>query len=203
MAVAQRKSGLSRSERMETRRRELATLTMQLVRERGFGALSVNLLAERASMSVGGLYRYIKTKSDLLEMICDEINRGMLAAMRDGASEVKGVLGKLKSGYKVYWETCWDSSEPILTAYREWPSLPESARHRYTQQETEIAQFMSDLIRAGVANDEFRAVDERLLASEMVLLAQMKAVKGWTLVGRERDAVFAEHWELISGRLRK
>ena len=42
------------------------------------------------------------------------------------------------------------SSEPILMAYREWQSLPEAARHRYTEQEQQIGGFLADLIRAGV-----------------------------------------------------
>lgn len=201
--VAVREVPQRRSERVQARRRELAALTMQLVRERGFDALSVNLLAERASMSIGGLYRYIKTKSDLLEMICDEINLGMHERMLAQAAGVRGVAEKLKAAYQVYWETCWESSEPILMAYREWQSLPEAARHRYTEQEQQIGEFLADLIRAGVAIEEFRPLDERLLASEMIFLAQMKAVKGWALVARDRDVVFTEHWELIACRLRR
>jgi AcrR family transcriptional regulator len=189
-------------ERVKLRRRELAELTMQLMREKGFDALSVNELAERASMSIGGLYRYIKTKTDLLEMIYDQINLGLDQAMVQAAASARGIQDKLQAAFKVYWETCWDSAEPILMAYREWQSLPPAARRRYMDKEAQIGEFFGELIRAGVIVDEFRAVDERLLASEMILLAQMRALKGWGFGGRDRSAVFAEHWELIRGRLR-
>jgi TetR/AcrR family transcriptional regulator, cholesterol catabolism regulator len=121
----------------------------------------------------------------------------------EAAAGVRGVPEKLHVAFSIYWETCWDSHEPILMAYREWQSLPEEARRRYIEQETEIAEFLSDLIRAGVAIDEFRPVDARLLASEMIFLAQMRAVKGWAFRNWDRTTVFAEHWELINGRLRK
>lgn len=176
---------------------------MRLVREKGFDALSVNELAEQASMSVGGLYRYIKTKSDLLVMIYDQINLGLPDGMIAAAASARGVGEKLKAAFRCYWETCWDSAEPILLAYREWQALPHDARRHYTEKEIEIGEYLGDLIRAGVANEEFRPVDERLLASEMILLAQMRALKGWSFGKRDRAAVFAEHWELISGRLRK
>ncbi len=176
---------------------------MQLVRERGFDTLSVNELAERASMSIGGLYRYIKTKNDLLEIVCDEINIDLCDRMAEAAASAKGITAKLNVAYRIYWDMCWDSAEPILVAYREWQSLSESARERYINQEKELAEFLSDLIRAGVAGDEFRPVDERLLASEMIMLAQMRAVKGWIFKGWSKEAVFDEHWELILGRLRK
>jgi len=191
-----------RIDRVAARRRQLVELTMQLVQEKGFADLSVNELAERASMSVGGLYRYIKTKSDLLEMICDEINLDVDKRMAEAASEVRGVAEKLHAGFKVYWDACWEAAEPILMAYREWQSMPEAARQRYIAGEARISQFFSDLIRAGVAAEEFRAVDARLLATEMIMLAQLRAVKGWALRGVSRSEIFAEHWELIIGRLR-
>ncbi|NPT39197.1 TetR family transcriptional regulator [Paraburkholderia xenovorans] len=192
-----------RAQRVSARRRQLVELTMQLLKEKGFDLLSVNELAERASMSVGGLYRYIKTKSDLLEMICDETNKGLNEQMMERTSTVRGVKEKLRVGFEVYWQGCWDAAEPILTAYREWQSLPEAAQHRYIEQEKRVAEYFSDLIRAGVASDEFRVVDARLLAAEMIFLAQMRAVKGWAFHGWDRTAVFAEHWELIESRLRK
>jgi len=53
-----------------------------------------------------------------------------------------------------------------------------------------------------VASGEFRKANERLLASEMILLAQMRALKGWAFGNIDRATVFAEHWELIRSRLR-
>jgi AcrR family transcriptional regulator len=199
--AAGKPAALKRPARVEARRRELAELAMRLMREKGFDALSVNELAEQASMSVGGLYRYIRTKSDLLVMIYDQINLGLPDGMAQAAAGVRGIREKLKAAFRHYWEMCWDSSEPILLAYREWQSLPPAARRHYTEKEIEIGEYLGDLIRAGVAGDEFRPVDERLLASEMILLAQMRALKGWTFGKRDRESIFAEHWEMIRGRL--
>jgi TetR/AcrR family transcriptional regulator, cholesterol catabolism regulator len=193
----------AREDRISQRRRHLGEITLRLVRERGFDSLSVNELAERASMSVGGLYRYIKTKSDLLVIVCDEINRGLLDRMQQAATGARGVTAKLQATFSVYWETCWESSLPILLAYREWQSLPDEAKERYIEQETHIAAAFGDLIRAGVVTDEFRAVNEMLLAHEMIMLAQMKAVKGWVFAPLDRAAVFAEHWALILARLQR
>jgi AcrR family transcriptional regulator len=189
-------------DRVSERRRQLGEITLSLVRERGFDALSVNELAERASMSVGGLYRYIKTKSDLLVIVCDEINRGLFDRMADAAGAARGITAKLCAAYSIYWETCWDNALPILLAYREWQSLPTDAKKRYIVQEKQIAGRLGDLIRAGVASEEFRAVDELLLAHDMIMFAQMKAVKGWVFEGYNRGAVYAAHLDSVLSRLR-
>ncbi len=191
--------GLSRAGR---RRRQLGEVVMQLIQERGFDAVSVSRVAESASISVGGLYRHIKTKSDLLEIVCDEINLGLRERMAEAAAGCQGISAKLKAAITVYWETCWNTAPALLVAVREWQSLPKDAQKRYIAQESHIAEYLADLIRAGVVSDEFRAVDERLMAHEILLLAQMKAFKGWTLQGRLGAAVLEEHLELIFSRLR-
>jgi TetR/AcrR family transcriptional regulator, cholesterol catabolism regulator len=191
-----------RQERARQRRRHLSEVVMQLIQERGFDAVSVNEVAERASMSIGGLYRHIDTKSDLLEMVCDEINLDLLAEMKTAARAAHGVTAKLEAAIRVYWSRHWDSSASILVAYREYQSFNEVAKKRYRDEERQLAEYLSDLIRAGVAVDEFRAVDDRLLAHEIILLSHMRALKGWAFKDRLRDRILAEQLDLIFSRLR-
>jgi TetR/AcrR family transcriptional regulator, cholesterol catabolism regulator len=191
-----------RQERARQRRHHLSQVVMQLIEERGFDAVSVNEVAQRAAMSIGGLYRHIDTKSDLLEMVCDEINDNLIEDMTEATEAAQGIENKLKAAICTYWERHWDAAASILVAYREYQSLGEEAKKRYTAEERKIAEFFGDLIRAGVAIDVFRKVDDRLLAHEIILLAHMRALKGWVFEGRMREAVLAEHLDLIFSRLR-
>jgi len=159
------------------------------------------LLAERASISVGGLYRYIKTKSDLLEMVYDEINLGIEQQMISKASEQRGTLDKLRVAFLVYWDACWDAAGPVLLAYREWQSLPQPAQKRFVAKENQVAEYFCELIREGAASGYFAEVNPRLLAMEMIMLAQLKALKGWAVRGFQRSEMFAEHWQLVASRL--
>jgi AcrR family transcriptional regulator len=191
-----------RQERARQRRHHLSQVVMQLIQERGFDAVSVNEVAARAEMSIGGLYRHIDTKNDLLEMVCDEINDNLIEDMVAAAEIAHGVKNKLQAAIRTYWERHWDAAPSILVAYREYQSLGDAAKKRYTAEERKIAEFFGDLIRAGVAVGEFRKVDDRLLAHEIILLAHMRALKGWIFEGRTRAFVLAEHLDLIFSRLR-
>lgn len=174
---------------------------MQMIQQRGFDAISVNAVAERASMSIGGLYRHIKTKSDLLEMVCDEINLNLLEAMKDAAAAKQGVVARLSAAIRVYWDRHWDCSSSVLVAYREYQSFSEEAKARYTAQERQIAAYFSDLIRAGIVLGDFRPADDQLLANEIILLAHMRALKGYVFKGRDRPQILADHLDLIFSRL--
>lgn len=199
-AASKPRTGI-RQERARQRRHHLSQVVMQLIEERGFDAVSVNEVAQRADMSIGGLYRHIDTKSDLLEMVCDEINDNLIEDMIAASEAARGVEDKLQAAIRTYWQRHWDAAASILVAYREYQSLGEEAKKRYTAEERKIAEFFGDLIRAGVAIDVFRKVDDRLLAHEIILLAHMRALKGWVFEGRLREAVLAEHLDLIFSRL--
>lgn len=196
------KPGGVRQERARKRRQMLTEVVMELVKERGFDAISVNEVAERAKLSVGGLYRHIGTKNDLLEIICDEINLDLLDDMKAAAAKERGAAAKLEAAIRTYWYRHWDSSDAVLVAYREYQSLSKEAKARYRAEEQQLAEFLSDLIRAGMILEEFREVDDRLLASEIVLLSHMRALKGYVFKGREREDALAELLELVFSRLR-
>lgn len=196
-----RKPGGVRQERARQRRRHLTEVVMQLVRERGFDAISVNEVAERASLSVGGLYRHIATKNDLLEMVCDEINLDLLDEMKDAAAGRRGARAKLEAAIRTYWLRHWDASAAILVAYREYQSLSEEAKTRYREEESRLAEFFGDLIRAGTITEEFRSVDDRLLGYEIILLSHMRALKGYAFKGRTRDDILSEVLDMIFSRL--
>ena len=196
------KPGGVRQERARKRRQMLTEVVMDLVKERGFDAISVNEVAERAKLSVGGLYRHIGTKNDLLEIICDEINLDLLDDMKAAAAKERGASAKLEAAIRTYWDRHWDSSAAVLVAYREYQSLSKEAKARYRAEEQSLAEFLSDLIRAGMILEEFREVDDRLLASEIVFLSHMRALKGYVFKGREREAILAELLELVFSRLR-
>lgn len=179
----------------------LTDVVMELVKERGFADISVNEVAERASLSVGGLYRHIDTKNDLLEIICDEINLDLLEDMKAAASGERGASAKLEAAIRTYWYRHWDASDAVLLAYREYQSFSKEAKARYRAEEQSLAEFLSDLIRAGVIIEEFREVDDRLLANEILFLSHMRALKGYVFKGRERDDILAELLEFVFSRL--
>ncbi|MFC6908922.1 TetR/AcrR family transcriptional regulator [Novosphingobium lubricantis] len=196
------KPGGVRQERARERRKMLIDVVMDLVKERGFAEISVNEVAERASLSVGGLYRHIDTKNDLLEMICDEINRDLLEDMKGAAGLEQGAVAKLEAAIRTYWQRHWDASDAVLLAYREFQSFSKEAKVRYRAEENSMAEYLSDLIRAGMIIGDFREVDDRLMANEILFLSHMRALKGYVFKGRERDAILTELLEFVFSRLR-
>jgi AcrR family transcriptional regulator len=161
----------------------------------------VNELAELASISVGGLYRYIGTKSDLLEMICDELNLGVIPAMRAAAAEQTSHAEKLRAAFSVYWDRVWEYSSSISVAYREFIHFPDEFKQRHTKEQAEIAGTFSEIIRAGIADGTFADVDAYALSYQMLLLSHIRVLKGWALREYDKSSILEENMQLVLARL--
>lgn len=189
---------VSRAER-QSRLQEVAT---RRIIERGFDSVSVNELAEDLGMSVGGLYRYIQTKSDLLVMACETIYGGLRETLAEIATgSERDLPEKLRLMIEVYVRECVRNREQILLMYREYRHLPEEAHRRYKERELGIAGLFADLIGTGVRQGLFRDVQVQVLAQDVVLLGHLPALKGWAVRGVESDVLVAEQVELVMARL--
>jgi AcrR family transcriptional regulator len=174
-------SRMSRAERSAERRREITRIASQHITERGFDNLSVNDLADAIGISVGGMYRYISTKTDLLVMVCAGIYEGVREELGDIAVGPEPVQGRLARAIESYLQACQGQESQIAMVYREYRRLPEAVREEYKERELAIADVFADLMRAGIRQGIFRPVDARVVAHDIIFLGHMPAFKGWAL----------------------
>lgn len=190
-----------RPTRAERRSRVQEAATRHIM-ERGFDRVSVNELAEDLEMSVGGLYRYIQTKSDLLVMACETIYGGLRETLAEVATSAEHDLpDKLRTMLDIYLAECARNREQILLMYREYRHLPEEAHRRYQEREVGIVGLFADVITAGIKRGQFREVDAQVLAQDIVFLGHLPALKGWALRDRTQSVLAEEQIALVMGRL--
>lgn len=189
--------------RSHQRRRMLAAVASRHIIEHGFEKVSVSTLAEDAGMSVGGMYRYISTKSDLLVMACEDIYGGLREQLAEVTTGEGPLPAKLRAAIELYLRSCLDSRDQILLMYREYRNLPREAQLRYMRREKGVAGVFADAIAAGVRRGVFAAgASPPVLAEDIILLGHLPALKAWALRGEAADSdLVREHAELIMTRL--
>jgi len=189
-------------QRSLARRERLAAVAGELIVERGFDSLSVNELAQRCGISVGGMYRHIRTKADVLVMACESIYGGVLEDLAAAAERHADPEQRLAAAVEAYLAAC-AANPRILMTYREYGRLPAAARRRYMDREVAIAELLGELVAAGVAAGRFGPVDPFVVAYDIVLLGHLPALKGWALRGRVGEAELPRHQvELLLATLR-
>ncbi len=162
--------------------------TTRLFHERGYEATSVNDLAAALEMSVGGLYRYIDTKSDLLVMVCEDIYGDLPGRLEAIAEDPAPAAERLTKVLDAYLESCVESRALILLMYREYRHLPREAQVRFQQREETIAALLERLIAEGVAAGDFTpTVDAWTLAHDAVLIGHLPALKSFAVRAARRS----------------
>lgn len=189
--------------RSAERRTRIAAVATDLISEQGFENFSVNDLATRLEMSVGGVYRYITTKTDLLVMVCEGIYDGVRDELGEIAAGAAPVSDKLVQAVDAYLLSCENKSSHITMMYREYRRLPEDSQEFYKRREQAIIDVFVDLIRAGIRTGEFRSINATVLAVDIVFLGHAPAFKWWALSDAVGSAELRrEQVELIMSRLR-
>lgn len=192
-AVDARQPSGALAEVSPVRRQRLATIVSEATRlfhERGYEATSVNDLAAALDMSVGGLYRYIDTKSDLLVMVCEDIYGNLPAQLASIAEEPGAPSPRLVTLLDVYFRSCVLNRPLILLMYREYRHLPAPAKARFQEREEAIAALFQRVVDQGTASGDFAVgVDSWTLAHDIVLIGHLPALKSWAFRagGRKPD----------------
>lgn len=189
------------SQRTRERRRQLVALSSRGIFEQGYEKFSVNHLAAEAGLSVGGIYRYISTKSDLLVMACEDIYGGLQEALEQAVRDTTGSEQQLRSAFALYLAACEAAKDQVILLYREYRNLPLEAQRRYKDRESRIAELFAEVITTGQRAGEFNPADPQTVAQDMVLLGHLPALKGWALGERAGERLAREQIDLVIAAL--
>lgn len=162
---------------------QITEAASQEIIEHGFDGLSVSDIAAAAGISVGGIYRYITSKNDLLVMVCKGIYDGVREQLGEIAAGGGTFEDRLAAAIEFYLRECEVKRTQIAMVYREYRRLPEDAQRFFMQREQAIADVFADLLRAGAKHGAFRPVEASVLSFDIVLLGHLPSFKGWALRG--------------------
>ncbi len=96
--------------------KELRLATLAEVAAVGSTAVSVNRIAARAGLSVGTIYRYYKTKDELLFAVYLEVKRDIHRTMMDAAAPHDGAASRLRAMWFALVGYGFDAPQDFLLA---------------------------------------------------------------------------------------
>ena len=161
MKLGMRRQSWDAAASIDERRDEILKGLGAVLRERGFGALTMKDVADRLGLVKGNLYYYFKNKQDLIyhcHLKCMKISLDALDEAKAGdgpASErlrtliVRHIRGMTEEAYGA-----------VLLADLE--SLTPAQRRRYVALRDRFENGVRRLIEEGVARGEFRKQDARV-----------------------------------------
>ncbi|QFG01082.1 TetR/AcrR family transcriptional regulator [Psychrobacillus glaciei] len=167
---------------IEKRRHQMIRAAVTLFKEKGFHRATTREIAKEAGFSIGTLYEYIRTKEDVLYLVCDSIYN----EVHDKLSQISaqnGTIEDLKTAIRHYYRVIDDMQDEFVVMYQESKSLPKGALEYVLNKELEMINIFRKILVDCVQNGELRLTEAQtnLYAHTIVVQGQMWAFRRWVL----------------------
>lgn len=167
---------------IEKRREQMIQGAVKLFKEKGFHRATTREIANAAGFSIGTLYEYIRTKEDVLFLVCDSIYDEVNSRLSTLASKDGSVAG-LRASIEQYFRLIDEMSDEFVVMYQESKSLSKDALQYVLKKEMEMVSIFEKLLQSCSKNGELRIAENEveMAAHHIVVQGQMWAFRRWIL----------------------
>jgi AcrR family transcriptional regulator len=157
-------------------RARLVRAATKLFREKSYHSTSIGDVAREADISVGAVYLYIKTKSDLLVLLFNDVveeykSRVYMISELDGSA-----AAKLGTAITEYYSVLDNHHAKTEIMYHEYGAMDADARAYVRRVEDELESAICKILISGIEAGEFTSVDARLYARNILWLGHLWAL---------------------------
>lgn len=167
---------------IEKRHHQMIRAAVTLFKQKGFHRTTTREIAKEAGFSIGTLYEYIRTKEDVLYLVCDSIYN----EVHDKLSQISlqnGTIENLQTAIRHYYGVIDDMQDEFVVMYQETKSLPKNALQYVLKKELEMVEIFQEILSACRQTGELELTDAQanLYAHTLVVQGQMWAFRRWAL----------------------
>lgn len=154
-----------------------------LFKEKGFHRTTTREIAKASGFSIGTLYEYIRTKEDVLYLVCDHIYDEVQERLQKDLDTKKGTLQSLERGIANYFRVMDELQSEVLVMYQEAKSLNKDALPYVLRKEMEMVAMFEDVIARCVENGEISLSEKqvKMIAHNIFVQGQMWGFRRWAL----------------------
>ncbi|MGM8211436.1 TetR/AcrR family transcriptional regulator [Virgibacillus sp. W0430] len=173
-------SNIRNKELVEKRRNQMIKGAITLFKQKGFHRTTTREIAKEAGFSIGTLYEYIRSKEDILFLVCDSIYDQVTERMEKTIDFKKPSLKSLATVIELYFKLMDEIQDEVIIMYQEVKSLKEEDQKYILDKERDMVSMLKWVIVTCVPH-EVRAADAELLANNIFVQGQMWAFRRWAL----------------------
>lgn len=175
-------SSVKDQELVEKRRSQMIQGAIILFKEKGFHRTTTREIAKEAGFSIGTLYEYIRTKEDVLFLVCDSVYAQVRKRLELAIDNEKASVENLVTVIKSYFHLMDDMQEEILILYQEVKSLKKDSKEYVLQKERDMVGMLEHVIVSCLPdNQNVSKQDAALLANNIFIQGQMWGFRRWML----------------------
>lgn len=168
------------SELVEKRQNQMIKGAITLFKEKGFHRTTTREIAKESGFSIGTLYEYIRTKEDVLFLVCDSIHEQVRERLESAIKMENPSVGHLISVVKSYFQLMDEMQEEIVIMYQEVKSLKKDSKEYVLKKEREMVNMLEYVIITCIP-EKVTKKNAELLANNIFIQGQMWGFRRWVL----------------------
>ncbi|MRG86230.1 TetR/AcrR family transcriptional regulator [Salinibacillus xinjiangensis] len=165
---------------IEKRRKQMVKGAVTLFKEKGFHRTTTREIAKASGFSIGTLYEYIRTKEDVLFLVCDDIYENVKERMVGSIDMENRSVECLVDAVRSYFQLIHDIQDEILVMYQEIKALSKDAREYILQKEKDMVHMLEVVIENSLP---YQISDQelKLIANNIFVHGHMWGFRRWIL----------------------
>lgn len=171
-------SSIKDQELVEKRRQQMIKGAITLFKEKGFHRTTTREIAKESGFSIGTLYEYIRTKEDVLFLVCDSIYEQVRQRLEATIDLEYPSTDNLIRVIKAYFMLMDEMQEEVLILYQEVKSLKKQAIDYVLQKERDMVSMLETTIMTCLPF-KISKRDAALLANNIFVQGQMWGFRRW------------------------
>lgn len=177
-------------ELVRDRRRQLVKAARTVFLRKGYHDTTVRDIGREAGFTQGTIYNYVRSKSDILYLVCDEVVRAYQEAVGRAVDGVTDPASRLSGALRAVGEVLHEHQDAILLLYQESHALDPRSLQNILQRVSEYIDMFERLLTEAARDKRIAPVNARLAANIVTFLPTIVALRRWDLRGRlSRDAL--------------
>lgn len=176
-------SNIKDKDLINVRRQELVNAAVELFVKKGFHKTTVREIAKEFGMSMGALYDYIRTKEDILFLVCDYIFKSVSDKLQSSLGGRKDARENLRNAIRDYFTIIDEIQDYSLLLYQETKSLNRKERNYILSAENDLTAIFENIILQGIREKTFK-IDRssaKIVAHNIMVEGQMWAFRRWAI----------------------
>lgn len=182
------------------RRRQIVKAAAKLFLKKGHQETKTRELCEVTGMSIGALYHYVGSMHDILYLVFEFVleDQGRLIDMMSREVSELPSVDAFKKSFKMYMINVDELRDIYSFANHSATDLLRSDKPTVFESEMQISNYFESILSKGIESGEFKIVDPKLVAHNIVLMANAWAQRQWFL-GKQfsLDRYISEQTEYI------
>lgn len=148
-----------------------------LFKEKGFKAASMREIADVVGVEAASLYNHIKSKNELLNIICFDVANRYTHKMEDVESSNFSTLQKVESLLRFHINGMIEHFEQVYVSDREWKHLDNPYLSNMQNQRRTYRKRFAAIIEEGIKKKEIKKIDAS--TTVLIMLHAIGGIESW------------------------